>query len=227
MGDETAKNDHTSTMRSSHFPLCSRHQDGRHQVYWSPHLGLGVGEGGNSKPAGSTPWHADRGDGTQPNPRGDDGGSGSREPPGKPPLGDAIMPCWWGTPPLRRHRMYAVIGDSAAALTVGNGGRGESGVDLPHAAPPPASPAVCGTRLPSAAGFKGSGGRGVSWARGGGRIFCRREEVPTLVAPAVGGRTCLGGAAAGAAGGEDTRVWWAGEPVSFCTTSRKSFLWML
>jgi hypothetical protein len=51
----------------------------------------------------------------------------------------------------------------------------------------------------------------LTCARGGGRIRCRRE---------------LGGLGAWIGGGVEKRSW-AGEPVSFWTTSLKSFLLML
>lgn len=59
--------------------------------------------------------------------------------------------------------------------------------------------------------FSRGGGRLLTCARGGGRIRWRRE---------------LGGLGAWIGGGVEKRSW-AGEPVSFWTTSLKSFLLML
>lgn len=82
--------------------------------------------------------------------------------------------------------MYVVMGDSATRLTVGNGGRGESGVVI-HVLP---------------VVTVGLLGRGLMWVRGGGRILWSLVDVVVV----------LGG---GDEEGDGDVTWWAGEPVSF------------
>lgn len=115
-----------------------------------------------------------------------------------------------------RYRMYEETGDSAAAWTGGSGGRGESGA-VGRGINPPVQfwlGFIWWEPWGISASFSKLGGRLITWAKGGGRILCRRE-------------LCCGlGWWIGCCGGAEIRSC-AGEPVSFWTTSLKSFLLIL
>jgi len=129
------------------------------------------------------------------------------------PSGD--VGTWIGEGIPRRRRMYAEMGDSAVMQTAGSGGSGERA---------------------GGAGGRMSGGRGG--ASGGGRMRWRRDGIAVgggggAMMGGGGGAMMGGGGAmsAAAAGAGAAGAWggrrWDGEPVSFCTTSRKSDLSML
>lgn len=132
------------------------------ETWWregSPNIELGsctTGDVGNTSPWATIISYAVPGD-------------GSREPSGGS-TSAAVRDGWMsGRQPFCRRRMYADIGDSAAALTVGSGGSGESGGGRVHES-------------------RGSG-RGARWASGGGRMRWSREV--------GGGPGAEGGGAAG------------------------------
>lgn len=130
---------------------------------------------------------------------------------GRQPKPSGDVGTWIGEGIPRRRRMYAEMGDSAVMQTAGSGGSGESA---------------------GGAGGRMGGGRGG--ASGGGRMRWRREGIAVGGGGGGGGGAMMGGggggamrgARAGAAAGCGGRRW-DGEPVSFCTTSRKLDLSML
>lgn len=125
---------------------------------------------------------------------------------GRQPKPSCEAGTWIGEGIPRRRRMYAEMGDSAVMQTAGSGGSGESA---------------------GGAGGRMGGGRGG--ASGGGRMRWRREGI--AVGSGGGGMMGGGGGGGGGMAGVTAGGWGGrrcdGEPVSFCTTSRKSDLSML